>query len=139
MKMTGIVFYAQPPTSCPEPAGQSRKDEVACPALNINPPHSSKSFLGDIVSVDEKDFGLPECPDRHAYPQFIVIDEHVAMRPDIVLFPVVFQKIKIIENIQLFSVFEEDQIMVFGIIDRCFDVAEVFALPITRLEVTPDK
>ena len=22
MKMTGIVFYAQPPTSCPEPAGQ---------------------------------------------------------------------------------------------------------------------
>ena len=76
-----------------------------------------RTFLGDIVSVDEKDFGLPECPDRHAYPQFIVIDEHVAMRPDIVLFPVVFQKIKIIENIQLFSVFEEDQIMVFGIID----------------------
>ena len=22
MKMPGIVFYAQPPTSCPEPAGQ---------------------------------------------------------------------------------------------------------------------
>ena len=51
---------SHPLTSCTEPAGQSRKDEVACPALNINPPHSSKSFLGDIVSVDEKDFGLPE-------------------------------------------------------------------------------
>ena len=45
-----------PPPSCPEPAGQGRKDEVACPALNINPPHSSKSFLGDIASADGKDF-----------------------------------------------------------------------------------
>ena len=83
MKMSGIVFYAQPPTSCPETAGQGEWGEVTFPALNINSLRSSKSFLGDIVSVDEKDFGLPECPDRHAYPQFIVIDEHVAMRPDI--------------------------------------------------------
>ena len=82
MKMSGIVFYAQPPTSCPEPAGQRRKDEVA-PRRSVNSLLSSKPFLGDIVSVDEKDFGLPDCPDRHAYPQFIVIDEHVAMRPDI--------------------------------------------------------
>jgi hypothetical protein len=27
MKMTGIVFYAQPPTSCPEPAGMSLRDD----------------------------------------------------------------------------------------------------------------
>ena len=47
---------SSPPTSCPEPAGQSRKDEVACPAPNINPPHASKSFLGDIASADGKDF-----------------------------------------------------------------------------------
>ena len=55
-EMSGIVSSAQPLTSCPEPAGQSRKDKVACPALNINPPHSSKSFLGDIASADGKDF-----------------------------------------------------------------------------------
>ena len=85
-----------------------------------------RTFLGDIASTDGKAFGLPECRDIPAHPQFIVIDKHVApcsvgslkeMRPDIILFSVVFQKIKIIENIQLFSIFEEDQIMVFGIIN----------------------
>ncbi len=35
---------SSPPTSCPKPAGQRRKDDVASPALNIKSLLSSKSF-----------------------------------------------------------------------------------------------